>query len=98
MLTRSNLVALALVSVLTNAPMSAAGIVSDVEVRLVPAIAPSGSSQLPGDDAYFTSRWNPGLGRYVEPVDWTTNPNYSLEVWVSDNNQKDTPNATLNTG
>jgi len=73
--------------------MSVAGPVFDVEVRLVPAVVPNGLDQLPGDDAYFTSRWNPGLSRYVEPVQ--TNQNYSLEVWVSDNNAGNTPNTGI---
>lgn len=61
-----------------------AGPAYDVEVRLLPTPTPAAVDELDRDDLHFTSRWNAALQRYVEPVDWTTDPNYTLEVWVSD--------------
>lgn len=69
------------------------GPVFDVEVRLVPTIAPAESNELAATDSYFSSRWDAELERYVEPVAWPPDQNYSVEVWASDNNSASTPNT-----
>ncbi len=68
-------------------PALAGPVLPDVDVRLIPALSPHGSDELPSGDAYLGERKVPN----VLPLDWTVNPSYILEVWVSDI-------GTVNTG
>ena len=69
-------------------PALAGPVLPDVDVRLIPAVSPHGSDELPAGDAYLGA---PGV-RNVLPLYWMGTPiDYVLEVWVSDV-------GTVNTG
>ncbi len=63
-----------------TAPALAGPILADVDVRLIPALSPHGSDELPAGDAYLGAA---GV-RSVLRLDWMVTQNYVLEVWVSD--------------
>ena len=52
----------------------------DVDVRLIPALSPHGSDELPNTDPYLGTS---GVRNELN-FEWTVDPSYVLEVWVSD--------------
>ena len=80
-LTTSVLVrAVAVLVAASAAPGFAGAVEPDVDVRLIPALAPHSYDELPSDDAYLGQR---GVQNELS-LNPTPNPNYVVEVWVSD--------------